>query len=123
MLPLDARRGIETHRPHCADRLAAARAALEKSPADHHLVVLKDDGVHTFRGLYALRRRGAGPFCDAEKIYGRGPARFAEADVSRFLKFNSSKRSFTPLPSRSFSFTTDAAILVAALNPKNRPSY
>jgi len=142
-----------------AERLAAAKAALDKSPADHHLVVLKDDGVHTFRGLYALRREGGGPFGDAERIFGRGsvaarrkgqrrrsgppldarrgpkagrvgarrgrprrPARFGEAHVARFLKFNSSKRAFAPLPSRSFAATTDAAILVASLNPKNRPS-
>ncbi|KAJ1453892.1 hypothetical protein M885DRAFT_255422 [Pelagophyceae sp. CCMP2097] len=39
--------------PHCAAALAGALAALEQSGADTHVVVLKDDAVHTFRGLYA----------------------------------------------------------------------
>ena len=49
--------------------------------------MLKDDGVRTFRGVYAVGRGGA-----CEKIHGRGPARFAEADVATFLKFNSARR-------------------------------
>ena len=102
--------------PHCADRLAAALASLKASPADHHVVVLKDDGVRTFRGVYAVGRGGA-----CEKIHGRGPARFAEADVATFLKFNSARRAFVKLPSRSFSLTTDAVMLSASVLPKNKP--
>ena len=102
--------------PHCADRLAAALASLKASPADHHVVVLKDDGMRTFRGVYAVGRGGA-----CEKIHGRGPARFAEADVATFLKFNSARRAFVKLPSRSFSLTTDAVMLSASVLPKNKP--
>ena len=102
--------------PHCADRLAAALASLKASPADHHVVVLKDDGVRTFRGVYAVGRGGA-----CEKIHGRGLARFAEADVATFLKFNSARRAFVKLPSRSFSLTTDAVMLSASVLPKNKP--
>jgi hypothetical protein len=101
--------------PHCADRLAAALARLKASPADHHVVVLKDDNM--FRGVYAVGRGGA-----CEKIHGRGPARFAEADVATFLKFNSARRAFVKLPSRSFSLTTDAVMLSASVLPKNRPA-
>ena len=96
--------------------LAAALASLKASPADHHVVVLKDDGVRTFRGVYAVGRGGA-----CEKIHGRGPARFAEADVATFLKFNSARRAFVKLPSRSFSLTTDAVMLSASVLPKNKP--
>ena len=98
------------------DSLAAALASLKASPADHHVVVLKDDGVRTFRGVYAVGRGGA-----CEKIHGRGPARFAEADVATFLKFNSARRAFVKLPSRSFSLTTDAVMLSASVLPKNKP--
>ena len=78
--------------------------------------VLKDDTVHTFRGLYALRRgasatNSGGPYVDAEKIAGKGPRRFDEPLVKRFLKYDSSGRSFAPLPSKSFTFTTDAVVL------------
>jgi hypothetical protein len=83
--------------------------------------VLKDDAVHTFRGLYALARAPGGGFGgSAEKIYGRGPPRFEEADVGVFLKFNSAAKAFTPLPSKSFSFTTDAAILLAPSKSRRR---
>jgi len=88
----------------------------EHSIIDHHVVVLKDDGVRTFRGVYAVGRGGA-----CEKIHGRGPARFAEADVATFLKFNSARRAFVKLPSRSFSLTTDAVMLSASVLPKNKP--
>ena len=110
--------------PHCANQLNLALEALDKSHADNHIVVLKDDSVHTFRGLYALHRGRAhaatsgGPFLDAQKIYGRGPLSFAEDHVMKFLKFNSAARAFTPLPSKSFSFTTDAVVLNAAFRKK-----
>ena len=48
-------------------------------------------------------------------------ARFAEADVATFLKFNSARRAFVKLPSRSFSLTTDAVMLSASVLPKNKP--
>ena len=80
---------------------------------------MKDDGVRTFRGLYMLTRGGGDASCD--KIYGRGPARFVESDVSTFLKFSSAQRTFVKLPSKSFSFTTDAVMLRASALPKNRP--
>ena len=101
--------------PHCADRLAAALSRLKASPADHHVVVLKDDNM--FRGVYAVGHGGA-----CEKIHGRGPTRFAETDVATFLKFNSARRAFVKLPSRSFSLTTDAVMLSASVLPKNRPA-
>ena len=90
--------------------------AIERSTADNHVLVLKDDAVHTFRGIYALHRgatatNSGGPYANAEKIHGRGPARFDESQISRFLKYDNGKRTFSTLPSRSFTFTTDAIVL------------
>lgn len=101
--------------PHCATMLADALASLERAHVDNYVIVLKD-GSHTFRGLYALQRGRAatnsgGPYVDAEKIFGRGPARFGEATVASFLKYNSASRAFTALPAKSFTLTTDAVVL------------
>ncbi|KAJ8602368.1 hypothetical protein CTAYLR_004207 [Chrysophaeum taylorii] len=107
--------------PHCATALADAVSAMNESHFDHHVVLLKDDAVRSFRGLYAVqlgRRRSAGsssggPYCcvEAEKIYGRGPARFGESNVAAFFKYDSATRAFQALPSKSFTFTTDAVIV------------
>lgn len=102
--------------PHCASALADALSAIERSEADNHVILLKDDAVRTFLGLFALPRgpsatNSGGPYADAERIYGRGPRRFDESVVIAFFKYNSAARAFQPLPSKSFTFTTDAAII------------
>jgi hypothetical protein len=48
------------------------------------------------------------------KIFGRGPRTLPESVVGQFLKYESSSRSFKPLPSRSLTSTTDAVSVDAA---------
>lgn len=102
--------------PHCATSLADALAAVERSHADNHVILLKGDAVHSFLGIFALHRgrsatNSGGPYVDAEKIYGRGPRRFDESVITTFFKYNSASRAFQSLPSRSFTFTTDAVVV------------
>uniref|UniRef100_A0A7S3K3P9 CKK domain-containing protein n=1 Tax=Aureoumbra lagunensis TaxID=44058 RepID=A0A7S3K3P9_9STRA len=104
---------------HCAAALDDALSALEASPADNHILLLKDDAVHVFRGLFAVHRGGTATTASAganaavqvEKIYGRGPSRFGEEHIQSFYKYNSASRSFQKLPAKSFTFTTDAIVL------------
>ena len=101
-------------------RRADALAALDASPAHAFVLLVSNDTTHAFKAIYELvaptRGGGRGRLGavfgrrreEAVRVFGKGPARVREEYVGAFYKYDSTRRRFDALPSRSFTRTTDA---------------
>ncbi|KAH9145963.1 hypothetical protein AeRB84_010134 [Aphanomyces euteiches] len=82
--------------------------ALFDHPGDNFLVTFKgsvQDMKMTFKGLYALDKDSV------YKVYGQGPADLDVTMVKQFFRYNSGKKAFVPVSTRSFTIKTDGAAL------------
>ena len=99
-------------------RRADALAALDASPAHAFVLLVSHDTTHAFKAIYELVAAGAAAggsapssgdgAKEAVRVFGKGPARVREEYVGAFFKYDSTRRRFDALPSRSFTRTTDA---------------
>ncbi|ETV99867.1 hypothetical protein H310_07902 [Aphanomyces invadans] len=90
-----------------AERARVVQALLDHT-ADNFVVTFKgsvQEMKMTFKGLYALEKEYV------HKIYGQGPAQLQPAMVKQFFRYNSGKKAFLPVSTRSFTIKTDGAAL------------
>ncbi|KAF0698897.1 Aste57867_10497 [Aphanomyces stellatus] len=93
---------------------------LQDHPGDNFIVAFKGN-VHdtklAFKGLYALEK---GEF--VYKVYGQGPAELHASVVKQFFRYNSGKKAFVPVSTRSFTIKTDGAALLDECFKKKKPA-
>ena len=130
---------------------AEALDALDASSAIAFVMLVSDDQMCSFKALYELVTASGGGSAsghgagsqggsssaasggssaasgagarDALRIFGKGPLRVREEYVGAFYKYDSTRRRFDALPSRSFTATTDAvAVDIAKLRRHQQAS-
>ncbi|OQR83459.1 hypothetical protein ACHHYP_14680 [Achlya hypogyna] len=100
-------------------------AALVDHPSDNFVLAVKGAALHevkmTYRGLYALdATTGA-----VTKVIGAGPPTLDVGMVKQFFRYNSGKKAFVAVSTRSFTVATDAAALTddCYRTGKKKPTY
>ncbi|KAF7689191.1 hypothetical protein HF521_012544 [Silurus meridionalis] len=76
---------------------------MEKSSANHFLILLRDSNCQ-FRGIYTLD----GQSDEMQRLCGVGPRAIPSSSVEAIYKYNSDRKQFSVLPSRTFSMSVDA---------------
>ena len=88
--------------------------SLSGFPNDRILLLLTSID-QKFKGIYILDED-----CQrATKFQGKGPTVISEPDIGRFLKFNTSTKSFDQFPSKTFTQTTDGICLKRSIEPQS----
>ncbi|RHY12767.1 hypothetical protein DYB37_006037 [Aphanomyces astaci] len=91
-----------------SERVRVVQALVDHQAADNFVVTFKgsvQEMKMTFKGLYALEKDYV------HKIYGQGPAHLQPTMVKQFFRYNSGKKAFLPVSTRSFTIKTDGAAL------------
>ncbi|KAF5889780.1 calmodulin-regulated spectrin-associated protein 3-like isoform X1 [Clarias magur] len=76
---------------------------MEKSSANHFLILLRDSNCQ-FRAIYTLDGQSE----DMQRLSGVGPRAIPCSSVEAIYKYNSDKKQFSTLPSRTVSMSVDA---------------
>ena len=79
--------------------------ALDSCPCTNYIVMFRGAKSTLFRGLYSFNLETH----RVEKIYGKGPSVISTEMVTQFYRYNSGRKEFSAVPTRSFTVKTDAA--------------
>ncbi|DAZ93328.1 TPA: hypothetical protein N0F65_010794 [Lagenidium giganteum] len=97
---------------------AAALQALAESTCDNFILLLKSSREMKFRGLYEFH-------ADSDRVVRvyslsvKCPQELTPDSISQFFRYNSGKKEFLPVDTRSFTVKTDACALLDQLVFKN----
>ncbi|KAB5523766.1 hypothetical protein PHYPO_G00156220 [Pangasianodon hypophthalmus] len=83
---------------------------MEKSSANHFLILLRDSNCQ-FRAVYTLD----GQSDEMQRLCGVGPRAIPCSSVEAIYKYNSDRKQFSALPSRTVSMSVDAFTIPAHL--------
>lgn len=83
---------------------------MEKSSANHFLILLRDSNCQ-FRAIYTLD----GQSDEMQRLCGVGPRAIPRSSVEAIFKYNSDRKQFSALPSRTVSMSVDAFTIPAHL--------
>ncbi|TTE81767.1 Calmodulin-regulated spectrin-associated protein 3 [Bagarius yarrelli] len=83
---------------------------MEKSSANHFLILLRDSNCQ-FRAIYTLD----GQSDEMQRLCGVGPRAVPCSSVEAIYKYNSDRKQFSTLPSRTVSMSVDAFTIPAHL--------
>ncbi|XP_060755298.1 calmodulin-regulated spectrin-associated protein 3 isoform X3 [Neoarius graeffei] len=83
---------------------------MEKSSANHFLILLRDSNCQ-FRAIYTLD----GQSDEMQRLCGVGPRAIPCSSVEAIYKYNSDRKQFSALPSRTVSMSVDAFTIPAHL--------
>ncbi|OQR86748.1 hypothetical protein THRCLA_10518 [Thraustotheca clavata] len=79
--------------------------------SENWIILIKGSSVQdikmTFRGLYTFDIT----LDVVQRVYGQGPQQLQSSSIKQFFRYNSGKKNFTPVSTRSFTATTDAVAL------------
>lgn len=90
---------------------AAALAALAQSPCDNFLVLLKGAKDMKFRALYQVDRQQQNEVQRIFSVSTSAPLTLTSQAIGQFFKYNSGKKAFLPVETRSFTVKTDACAM------------
>lgn len=83
---------------------------MEKSSANHFLILLRDSNCQ-FRAIYTLDGQSG----EMQRLCGVGPRTIPCSSVEAIYKYNSDRKQFSTLPSRTISMSVDAFTISAQL--------
>lgn len=83
---------------------------MEKSLANHFLILLRDSSCQ-FRAIYTLDGQSE----EMHRLCGVGPRAIPISSVEAIYKYNSDRKQFSTLPSRTVSMSVDAFTIPAHL--------
>lgn len=90
----------------------AALSALAQSPCDNFLVLLKSAKDMKFRALYQVDRQQHDEVQRIFTVSTTAPQLITSDAIGQFFKYNSGKKAFLPVETRSFTVKTDACSLL-----------
>ncbi|XP_023651437.2 calmodulin-regulated spectrin-associated protein 3 isoform X2 [Paramormyrops kingsleyae] len=90
---------------------------MEKSSANHFLILFRDSSCQ-FRAVYTLNPDSE----ELVRLAGIGPRLVVLSTVDAIYKYNSDRKQFTTIPSKTLSMSVDAFTIPAHLWQSKRPS-
>ena len=99
---------------HLLEEKQAIVEALEASKGENFIVLFRSDKSLRFYGLYRFDPVEV----KVERIYGKGPPELKDAMVQQFYRYNSGRKEFSAVATRSFTVRTDAVALTKQHMPK-----
>ena len=104
---------------HLVETKQAALDVLDATGSDNYVVLFRSDKSLRFYGLYVFDVSTE----SVNKVFGKGPNHLTDDMVSQFYRYNSGRKEFAPVATRSFTVRTDAVALDKRYLPRlKKPS-
>ncbi|GCB84523.1 hypothetical protein scyTo_0025105, partial [Scyliorhinus torazame] len=89
---------------------------VEKSKSNHYLILFRDNSCQ-FRAVYAFSPDSE----DMHRVAGVGPRVITKNMIETIYKYNSDRKQFTQIPSKTLSASVDAVTIQGHLWQTKRP--